>query len=136
MKGRCHCGNIVVQFEPSVDPRTLPLRACDCTFCRRHGARTTADPNGTIAIEIRDPNHVSRYRWALATADFLVCRRCGVYVAAVLADGAKSWATVNTLIFDDQSAFRREAVSVSYEGESARDRIDRRKRSWTPVNPG
>jgi len=136
MLGRCHCGNITVRFEASVDPRELPLRACACTFCRRHGARTTADPAGRVRIEIRDPAEVSRYRWGLATADFLVCRRCGVYAAAVLSEGAQSWATVNTLIFDDQSAFDRTAVSVSYDGESASDRISRRKQSWTPAEFG
>ena len=136
MTGRCHCGNIAIRFDASVDPRALPLRACDCTFCRRHGARTTADPAGRVRIEIRDPGEISRYRWGLATADFLVCRRCGVYAAAVLNEGAQSWATVNTLIFDDQSSFQREAVPVSYEGESVSDRIERRKRSWTPTELG
>jgi len=133
VQGRCHCGNLVVQFEPAVDPRSLPLRACQCTFCRRHGARTTADPSGRVAIEIHDPSELSRYRWGLATADFLVCKSCGVYVAAVLTEGAKSWATINTLIFDDQSPFQREAVPVSYEGESAAERIARRRKSWTPA---
>src|SRR5438270_3713654 len=133
MLGRCHCGNITVHFEASVDPRELPLRACACTFCRRHGARTTADPSGGVRIGIRDPAQVSRYRWGLATADFLVCARCGVYVAAVLTDGGRSWATVNTLVFDDQSPFQRDAVSVSYEAESAAERIARRKLHWTPA---
>ena len=135
MTGRCHCGNITVVFETRVDPRTLPLRACACSFCTRHGARTTADPSGTARIEIADPAEVSRYRWGLATADFLVCRRCGVYAAAVLADGGESWATLNTRIFDDQGPFAREATSVSYEGESAEERIARRKRQWTPIRP-
>jgi hypothetical protein len=133
MKGGCHCGNVAVDFEPSVDPRTLPLRACGCTFCRRHGARTTADPGGRIRIEIADEGGLSRYRWGLATADFLVCKRCGVYVAAVLTEGSRSWATVNTLVFDDQAPFEREAVSVSYEGESAEARVARRKKAWTPI---
>ncbi len=123
----------MLRFETGADPRTLPLRACGCTFCRKHGARTTADPRGRAVIETRDPAQVSRYRWGLATADFLVCRRCGVYAAAVLTEGAQAWATVNTLILDDQAPFQREAAPVSYEGESAEQRIARRKRQWTPA---
>ena len=130
LTGHCHCGNVAVQLHTS-DPRALPLRACACTFCRRHGARTTADPRGTLRIELR--GEVSRYRWGLATADFLVCARCGVYVAAVLTEGAQAWAVVNTLVFDDQSAFEREATAVSYEGESVAERVARRKRQWTPA---
>jgi len=133
LTGQCHCGNIAVRFETRTDPRTLPLRACACTFCRRHGARTTADPEGLLRIEIRDAAQLSRYRWGLATADFLVCRRCGVYAAAVLSEGGRSWATVNTLILDDQGPFQREAAPVSYEGESAAQRIARRKLQWTPA---
>jgi hypothetical protein len=42
----------------------------------------------------REPALLTRYRWGLATADFLVCGRCGVYVAAVLSEGASAWAVI------------------------------------------
>lgn len=134
LTGRCHCGNIAVRFETREDPRALPLRECDCSFCRRHGARTTADPRGRVEISVEDPAELSRYRWGLATADFLVCRRCGVYCAAVLSEGGEAWATINTLIFDDRAPFLREAATVSYDAESAPQRIARRKQSWTPAS--
>ncbi|MGZ6143732.1 MAG: GFA family protein [Myxococcales bacterium] len=134
LTGQCHCGNIAVRFATRKDPRTLALRACGCTFCRRHGARTAADPEGRVEIAIGDAAQLSRYRWGLATADFLVCRRCGVYAAALLTEGAQSWATVNTRILDDQAPFQREAGPVDYEGESAEQRIARRKQQWTPAS--
>src|ERR671939_662142 len=46
LEGTCHCGNIAIVLETGQDPRSLPLRACDCSFCRKHGARTTSDPEG------------------------------------------------------------------------------------------
>src|SRR5579859_2220723 len=50
LRGGCHCGNLGVVLETERDPRALPLRACQCSFCRRHGAVTTADPGGLLRI--------------------------------------------------------------------------------------
>ena len=55
LNGSCHCGNIKVAFETALDPQALPLRACQCAFCRRHGGVTTSDPAGRLVIEINDP---------------------------------------------------------------------------------
>lgn len=129
LAGRCHCGNIEITLETRIDARELPLRACQCTFCRRHGSRTTSDPAGRARIKVRDAAELSRYRWGLATADFLVCRRCGVYAGAVM----QSWTVLNVNLFDDQEPFRREPQPVNYDGESAEQRIARRKTVWTPL---
>jgi hypothetical protein len=110
----------------------LPLRACACTFCRRHGAKTTADPEGRAHIGAQDPALVSRYAFGLRTAEMLVCSRCGVYCGAVLRDGDAAWAVINTNLFLD-AAFDRPAEAVSYDGETEEQRIARRKRMWTPV---
>ena len=53
-------------------------------FCRAHGARTTSDPNGAMRIRIRDSEKLQRYRFGLKTADFLICRACGVFVGALM----------------------------------------------------
>ncbi len=131
--GRCHCGNISVSLETRLAPEDLPLRECGCSFCRMHASRTTADPAGRARIAIRDPAEVSRYTWNLRTAEFLVCRRCGAYAGAVLREGARAWATLNTRLFEDQEPFRREAKPVEYQDESAEQRTARRKRLWTPA---
>jgi hypothetical protein len=36
-------------------------------------------------------------------------------------------------LFDDQEPFRRDVQPVSYDGESAEQRIARRKKVWTPL---
>ena len=87
LTGRCHCGNLVVEFDTAIPIAQLQLRADQCSFCRKHGARTTSDPNGRARISVRDPEQVIRYQFGLETADFLVCARCGIYVAAVLTSG-------------------------------------------------
>jgi len=121
-------------LETEQDPRELPLRACDCSFCRRHGARTTSDPAGRARVGIEDPSLVSRYVFGLRTAEMVVCARCGVYCAAMMREGDKAWAVLNANLFRDAApAFDRPPHSMSYEGETADERIARRKRLWTPV---
>jgi hypothetical protein len=132
LEGTCHCGNIAIVLETEQDPRELPLRACDCSFCRRHGARTTSDPAGRARVGIQDRALASRYVFGLRTAEMVVCARCGVYCAAVLREGNRAWASLNANLFLDP-AFDRSAQRASYEGETREQRIARRKRLWTPV---
>lgn len=132
LEGTCHCGNLAVVLETDKDPRELPLRACGCSFCRRHGTRTTSDPAGRAHIGARDAAKVSRYVFGLRTAEMLVCASCGVYCAAVLREGGQAWAVLNANLFLDP-AFDRPAQPMSYDAEDAQQRIARRKRLWTPV---
>jgi hypothetical protein len=131
--GRCHCGNVEVSFEPAQAASDLQLRECGCSFCRRHGAIGLSDPEGRIEIALRAPADVSRYRFGLRTAEFLVCRTCGVYVGAVCAIDDDTYAVLNARVLDDRAAFTRPPVPSDYEGETAAERIARRRRSWTPA---
>jgi hypothetical protein len=81
--GGCHCGNILVVLESDLAPSEFEVRACQCGFCRKHNTRAIADPAGRAVIEVKDADRLSRYRFGLKTAEYLVCRDCGVYVAAV-----------------------------------------------------
>lgn len=132
-RGQCHCGTITLEFVSAKPAEQLTVRACQCRFCRAHGARTTADPAGRVTISIADPAAVIRYRFAEKTADFLVCSRCGVYLAALLADGGNAWATLNVNSFENANAFPKEPAPVSYDGEDAAGRIARRRAKWTPA---
>lgn len=129
LSGRCHCGQVTLAFDTALAPGELPLRRCQCSFCRKHGARTVADPNGSLTIAA-EPAAVVRYRFGLATADFLLCARCGAYVAAIL-DGAR--ATLNANLLDCANELTQPATPVDYDGETAEARRARRLRAWTPV---
>lgn len=131
--GRCHCGNIEIEFERGLPMGQLSVRACSCSFCRTHGARTTSDPNGRVRITVHDPDQLIRYRFGLKTADFLTCGRCGIYVAAVLTAGESSFATVNVNTFEAAESFSQAARTVSYNGEGEAERIRRRQENWTPA---
>ncbi len=131
--GRCHCGNVEVVFEPAQPPAALQLRECACSFCRRHGATSVTDPAGNVEITLRDPAEVSRYRFSLRTADFLVCRECGVYVAAVCTIDGATYATLNANVLDARAAFTQPPLRVSFDGETVEARMARRRRAWTPA---
>ncbi len=81
--GGCHCGNIQVQVRLTRPPSDVLIRSCACPFCRSHGTRTVSDPAGQADVWASDWDLVQRYRFGSRTADYLLCRRCGVYVGAV-----------------------------------------------------
>lgn len=126
-EGRCHCGAIRVAFETE---RPLGPRACQCGFCRKHGARTVADPGGSAVLTLR--REMQRYRFGSGTTDFLICSRCGVYVGALAEIDGLAYVTLNLNAFDDPRP-ELEAAPVSYDGEGIEARADRRRGRWTPV---
>jgi hypothetical protein len=126
-RGGCHCGAIRVELE-SAGP--LAPRACQCSFCRRHDARSVSDPEGaamlTCAVEPK------RYRFGAKGIDFLLCPRCGTYLGAMMEEAGGRRATLNLNAFDDPRPDL-EAVPVSYDGQSPEQRAERRRRLWTPL---
>ena len=131
--GGCHCGAIALDYESAVPPDETEVRACQCTFCRKHGSRAISDPQGKLALAIHDADAVQRYRFGLATADYLLCGRCGVYVAAVLAEGDELYGIAIVNALDDAASFTQSPKPADYsaEGEAARRR--RRRARWTPA---
>ena len=131
--GGCHCGVLAVKFTSARDWVDLELRACQCGFCRRHAVRTTTDPTGLLEITVTSARDLSRYAFSQNAAQFLVCRHCGVYVAAVLESHGQCVATLNTNALEPNVFGERAPVPVSYVAESRESRIDRRLRQWTPA---
>jgi hypothetical protein len=130
IEGSCHCGNLTYLMRTRRTRETLAPRACDCSFCRRHDAKSASDPDGSVAFRIRDPAAVSRYRFGLRTADFLVCRDCGIYVGAVIERDGRQWAIVNLRASEFYDV---PVAAVSYDAENEAGRFDRRRSRWTPV---
>jgi hypothetical protein len=80
-----------------------------------------------------DAASLSHYRFALKSAEFLVCANCGVYVGAVIKSSDGNFATLNLRSLKSPLAGLRDAVPVSYESEEMAARIARRLSHWTPV---
>jgi hypothetical protein len=111
----------------------MPLRSCACSFCRSHGTRTVSDRDGTVEIASTDWSLVERYRFGSATADYLVCRRCGVYIGAVCETSAGLRSVVNVNCLDDRAAFTQSPSSPDYDGEATDARLERRATNWMPA---
>jgi hypothetical protein len=131
--GRCHCGAIAVLFETARPAAEIQVRACVCSFCRKHGARAVTDPAGRLTVTSRAVDDLRRYRFGRRTADFLICARCGVYVAAILTEAAGTWATLDLNVLNDAAAFTQPPIAVDYGVETADERRARRRARWTPA---
>ena len=132
-QGRCHCGAVGFEFATEVDPAAWSVRACQCSFCRAHGALSTSDPRGHIRFRASSPAHQTRYRFGLRTADFLICTRCGVYVGALTEIGGRVYGIVNIRALDPIPADVSEPRAMTYEGETAGARAERRAERWSPA---
>ncbi len=131
--GGCHCGALKIQFESAIAPEAMAVRACQCSFCRKHAASAVSDPAGSVHVILREPASVQRYRFGLATTDFLVCGRCGVYAAAVMEEAGRHYAIVIVAALDEAARFTQPAVPMDYSGEDEAARRARRRTKGTPA---
>ena len=93
-----------------------------------------SDPAGRLGVAVRDGDLLLRYRFALGITDFLVCKSCGVYVAATMQSAKGSLGTLNVSVLDEREAFMRQAEPVTYFRESVEQRMSRRLLAWMPVD--
>jgi hypothetical protein len=134
LKGGCHCGNLRVTYRTAIAPADAIVRACQCSFCRKHATRAVSDPKGSLAITVMDEALLGRYQFALNAADFLICRACGVYVAAFMPDGGEGgFATLMVNVLDDHARYTQAPTAVEYGDEDERGRRQRRREKWTPA---
>ncbi len=132
LNGACHCGQVRISFESGLPLDEIELRACQCSFCRSRGAKTVTDPNGSLTISA-PLGELMCYRFGLKITDYLLCRMCGTYIAAVMNDGTREIATLNAAGTMLEGLWEREAKPVHLEGETVEARRERRRRGWTPV---
>ena len=136
MTGGCHCGALRLSFVTR-DADALRPRACQCTFCRKHGACTVSDPEGRARVILRAPEALARYRFGRRSADFFLCARCGVYLGAHVEDEGGAWMTASVNALDARAggpSVRAEPTPVTYDDESDEERLARRKARWTPAD--
>jgi hypothetical protein len=132
LEGGCHCGRLRVAFTTPTAPTELPLRACQCSFCRRHGALTTSDPAGEVVLTVSEPPAGGWYRFATGMTDFWVCPGCGVYVGGYVESGGQGRAVVNTRALDARDEFTQPPTAMDYGRETREERLARRMRVWSP----
>jgi len=131
--GSCHCGAIGFTYSTQIAPADWSVRACQCSFCLAHNALSTSDPTGELRFSALDPGNLQRYLFGLNTADFLLCRECGVYIGAFIETGNGSWGIINTHALTDKLADISADTPVDYDSEITGNRVSRREERWTPA---
>lgn len=130
IEGRCHCGNIGFSFELPHSGSKIAVRACSCTFCRKHGGVYTSHPKGSLSIQIADPTQATRYRFGTETAEFHICRHCGAVPVVTSEIAGKLYAVVNVNCFENMKPGDFERAATDFDGESTDLRLTRRQRNW------
>jgi hypothetical protein len=128
--GHCHCGNIAFDLDWKGDPPQIPARACDCSFCTKHGGVWTSHPQATLRVAIRDAALVSPYAFGTRTATFHVCSRCGVVPLVTSEIASRCYAVVNVNALDNLDPAWLRHAAASFEGEDTQSRLARRERNW------
>jgi hypothetical protein len=131
---RCHCGVLTARYRTAVAPEDWSVRACQCSFCRSHGALATSDPKGSLEFRSHDLALVQRYRFGGRTADFLVCRECGIYVGVQMTSDKGRFGVLNVLTLRPLLPLS-VPKPMEYGAESPEARRLRRETRWTPVAP-
>src|SRR4029450_9767709 len=117
-EGGCHCGAIGFVYRTALPAERWSIRACQCTFCRAHDALSTSDPRGELEFQLREPALLQRYRFGRRTADFLLCRRCGVYVGARMAAEGRTFVIITLHALAERPLELPAAAAMSYDGET------------------
>ena len=128
--GGCHCGNLRFELDWSPDPEVIPARACGCSFCVKHGGVWTSWPSGKLAVAVREAALVHPYAFGTRTAQFHVCRACGVVPLVTSRIEAQLYAVVSVHAFEDVDPARIRVAAAVFDGEEPAARLARRARNW------
>ena len=128
--GGCHCGQLRVAFTTGLDPASFTPRACDCSFCRKHGAAYISDPAGRLSVSFSE-GALRRYRQGSNTAEFLVCGQCGVLVAVTFEHASRIYGAVNIGCLDAPAGIGN-PVATSPQALSPDEKVSRWLKLWVP----
>jgi hypothetical protein len=130
LHGSCHCGRLRTEFSTNQNPSDFTPRACDCSFCRKHGAAYVSDPAGRLLVLARH-GALRKYRQGSNTADFLLCGQCGVLVAVTFEHADRVYGAVNIGCLDGTTGFMA-PVPASPQMLGAEEKASRWLKLWIP----
>ncbi len=130
INGSCHCGNISFKLAWEPEPLEIAARACDCSFCTKHGGVWASCRTGALKVYVADPSLVSKYSFCTKTALFHICSKCGIVPVVTSQIEGRIYAVVSVNAFEglDDSLLKRS--SASFEAEDEETRLARRQKNW------
>jgi hypothetical protein len=129
VSGGCYCGNILLELHLTNEPGSYHPRACDCGFCRKHGAAYISDAQGSLRIRINDQRRSGTYRQGSELAEMLLCTHCGVLIGALYRTEGRAYASVNVKVIEAAESFGVEQP-VSPKKLSPEAKVARWKELW------
>jgi len=130
INGKCHCGNVSYEFLWPESGSSIPVRACSCTFCTKHGGVYTSHPDGQLTVQISNQNLAHQYSFGTKTAEFHICTECGAVPFVTSTIEEKMYAVVNVNTFEGVDRSELDSSVTDFDGESVGDRLERRKQKW------
>lgn len=127
LHGGCHCGRLVWVAALAQPPAAYTPRACDCSFCTKHGAAWLSDPQGALRLRLR--GEPLRYRQGSAQADFIACPHCAVLVMVTCRIDDRLHAAINVRSVADTVDFAPEQ-GASPQRLAADDKRERWSKLW------
>jgi len=127
LHGGCHCGRIAFDMTLSKPAPEFTPRACDCSFCRKHGAAWLSDAGGSLRVRLRGEPMV--YRQGSAQAEFVACAHCAVLAFVRYEHEGRVHAAVNVRALDDLASFA-SSQPASPQQLSATDKRERWTQLW------
>lgn len=131
LRGGCHCKAVKIEFSTGNPVSSTHPRACDCSFCQKHGAAYLSDSNGALLIFCKSPEDLLSYRQGSENAQFLMCAHCGILVAVVFSQDSIIYGAVNASCLDRFAEFASPETS-SPQVLDATDKVSRWTRLWIP----
>ena len=129
----CKCNNINYIFTTLVSLDLWPVRKCNCSFCsKRVNHIHCSDPKGSVTFLFLNPQNVTLYRHGTKTADFVICKTCNSYMAAVMPTNKGRFSVINLEHLIDKINFTK-INNLSWVDEGLESRLARRHITWTPV---
>ena len=130
LNGSCHCGNVRFVVAWPLAERVIAVRACGCSFCRKHGGIWTSHARARLRVRMGDAAKVEPYRFGTETADFHVCLGCGVVPTVTSTIESVRYGIVNANCFDDLEDITLSEKPFHFDGETTESRLGRRSQTW------
>ena len=126
-RGGCHCGRLAYEARLTQPLSTYAPRACDCSFCRKHGAAWISDADGDLTLRVR--GDVVRYRQGSGQAEFIACPHCAVVVMVTAEVDGEGYGAINARTLDASGELAAERTA-SPQALDAGQKVERWSQLW------
>jgi hypothetical protein len=127
LRGGCQCGNLQVVWK-TVDYSVAP-RACQCEYCRRHGAAYVSKAGTAFSAHIARPAQYRVVHHGSGMAQFHECSHCGELVFVTAQLNGDCYGALNAACLGNPLGFA-EPVCVQLAAQTPEQKTQRWLETW------